>query len=204
MWIYQKIKIWLNPKFHFVFILRLWVVRLNLKPCYWLAKRNVLFTKPYFTHFCSIMHKCLAYWYPVLATARISIPQSCNSNDVLYVRDYNSWRSKISSTLFSFISGMLYLCISTSIFSVIYGMYQLLSATNLGHRPIEQHHTIHYFWIPTLPILHYLHSQSTIIHTIVTGIYWSSGQNLHCGKFFNAVKKTCRAAALTSSWILLN
>ena len=30
-------------------------------------------------------------------------------------------------------------------FSVIYGMYQLMLATNLGYRPIEQHHTIHYF-----------------------------------------------------------
>ena len=29
--------------------------------------------------------------------------------------------------------------------SFIYGMYQLLLVTNLGHRPIEQHHTIHYF-----------------------------------------------------------
>ena len=109
IWIYPKIKTWLNPKFNFVFILRLWVVRLNLKPCYWLAKRNVLFTKPYFTHVCSIMHKCLAYWYPVLTTARMSIPQSYDSNDVelvgtmfltcsLYVRHYNSWHSTISST----------------------------------------------------------------------------------------------------------
>ena len=29
--------------------------------------------------------------------------------------------------------------------SFIYGMYQLLLVTNLGHRPIEQHHTTHYF-----------------------------------------------------------